>query len=550
MEIISKKKRKDPHPYIPELKSLYRNGRITRREFLRNVTLLGLSASAAYAFAPGLGVKSAQATTIKRGGTWKCGMNLGELSHPARITWTETSNVCRQFLEYLTETGPDNITRPLLLEKWEASDDVKTWDLYLRKGIKFNNGDELTTDDVIFTMNEWFNKEVGSAMLGLLSYWGGMQNVEKVNDYHIRLHLKTPNIGLPVHLFNTPAPILHRHFEGDIVKKPVGTGPFTLVEYVEGTRAVFKRRDNYWRKGEDGQSLPYLDKVMYISMGKDAAVSALMSGQVDAINKARPADYLAVKDMKSINVYSVDTSNVYVTRMRVDLPPWNDNRVRTALKMCQDREKILQLAHYGAGALGIDAHVAPCHPEYCSKPIPKYDPEGARKLLQAYASEKGLKLPLKVKLATKNDTAEPEIAQTLKRLAKPAGFDIILDITEPSGYWSRWTEVDLGISHWTHRPLPTMILGYAYTKEAIGAWNETRWYDDEFANLLHTAETLLDVEKRREIMCKLEDIMQERGPVAISFWRKLWQLNSAKFGNVYAHPGEYHTFTPQMYMKS
>jgi peptide/nickel transport system substrate-binding protein len=548
MEIIFKKKRKEPHPYIPELKELYRNGRITRREFLRNATLLGMSAAAAYTFAPGFGSKPAHAATIKRGGTWKCAMPLGKIDHPARLSWLEGSNVCRQFLEYLTETGPDNITRPLLLEKWTASEDVKTWDLYLRKGIKFNNGDELTTDDVIFTMKEWLNKDVGSSMLGLLSYWGGMQNVEKVNDYHIRLHLASANIGVPEHLFHYPGVILHRSFEGDIVKQPIGTGAYTLVEYIEGTRAVCKRRKDYWRKGADGKSLPYLDQVMYISMDKDASIAALQSGQVDGISKARPADYLAVKDMKSIDVYSIDTAATFVTRMRVDMPPWDDNRVRTALKMCQDRAKILQLSYYGEGVLGIDVHVSPAHPEYCTKPIPEYNPGAAKKLLQAYATEKGLKLPLKVKLATKNDMSEPEVAQALKELSRPAGFDITLDITEPGGYWSRWKDVDLGITHWSHRPLGTMLLPLAYIKEAIGAWNETRWYDDEFTKLLREAEKTLDVEKRRQIMCKIEDVMQERGPVAISYWKKQWQLNSAKFKNLQAHPSEYHIFTRETWL--
>ena len=81
----------------------------------------------------------------------------------------EGANIVRQINEYLTETGPDNITRPYLLEKWEASEDVKTWDLFLKKGIKFNNGDEFNADDVMFTFGEWLNPDVGSSMLGLLA---------------------------------------------------------------------------------------------------------------------------------------------------------------------------------------------------------------------------------------------------------------------------------------------------------------------------------------------------------------------------------------------
>ena len=148
-------------------------------------------------------------------------------------------------------------------------------------------------------------------------------------------------------------------------------------------------------------------------------------------------------------------------------------------------------------------------------------------------------MPLKVTFATKNDQAEPGIAQALKELAAPAGFDIALDITEPAGYWDRWTEVDLGITSWTHRPLATMVLPLAYTKEAIGNWNETRWTDDEFEQVLREAQGTLDVEARRGLMCQIEDIMQERGPIFNSFWKKVWNITNSKFQNVKAHPTAY-----------
>ncbi len=551
MEIIKRKDKKDAHPYIPELKELYQKEKITRREFLRNATLLGMSAAAAYAFVSPFSARRAVAAAMpKRGGTWTCAMTLQLIDHPARLSWSEGANVVRQVAEYLSDTGPDNITRPWLCEKWVASEDLKTWDLHLRKGVKFNNGAVMTADDVIFSMKQWLNKDVGSSMLGLLSYWGGPQNIEKVNDYHIRLHLKSANIGVPEHLWHYPGVILPRTFEGDFIKQPIGTGPFTLEEFAEGERAVLKARKDYWKMGADDKPLPYIDKIIYISMDKDAGLAAIQAGQVDSIFHPRPADYLALKDNKNVKVTTVDSSYVYITRMRVDLPPWDDNRVRTALKMCQNREKTLQLAGYGLGTLGIDAHMAPAHPAYCEKPIPKYDPKGARKLLQAYAKEKGLKLPLKVKLATKNDEAEPEVAQTLKQMALPAGFDIQLDITEPGGYWDRWTEVDLGITAWTHRSIAVMVLPLAYTKEAIGAWNETRWHDDEFTTLLTEAQKTLDVEKRRSIMCQMEDIMQKRGPIAISYWVKIVDISNKKMHGIKVHPTSFHSFTHSMWKES
>ena len=553
---VDKKLLESVHPYIPVAYEKLEQGRISRREFLRISTLLGLSAGVAtFAAACGGGGTaepaaesadepatdsgSTAAGTVQRGGTLTKSMQLQLLDHPARLSWVEGANIVRQVSEYLTETGSDNITRPYLLDRWEASEDVKTWDLYLKEGITFNNGDTLTADDVMFTFGQWLDESVGSSMLGLISYWGGMQNVEKVDDYHIRLNLDTANIGVPEHLFHYPAVILHRNFEGDIVKQPVGTGAFLLEEYAEGERAVFKARPDYWRNGADGNPLPYLDEIIYVSTDKDAGVAALQSGQVDSLYDPRPSDWQALKDVPGLAVYPASTAQCLLMRVRVDLEPWDDNRVRTALKMIQDRSKNLQLAYFGEGDLSIDAHVAPVHPAYAEKPIPEYDADGARALLEEYAAEKGLELPLQVTLATKNDQNEPELAQSIKETAAAAGFDITLDITEPGGYWDRWTEVDLGITSWTHRPLDTMVLPLAYTAEAIGAWNETRWTDDEFETLLLQAEGTLDVEARRAIMSDIEDIMQERGPVMNSFWKKVWNITHEKFQGIQGHPTAY-----------
>jgi peptide/nickel transport system substrate-binding protein len=79
----------------------------------------------------------------------------------------------------------------------------------------------------------------------------------------------------------------------------------------------------------------------------------------------------------------------------------------------------------------------------------------------------------------------------------------------------------------------------AYTEEAIGNWNETRWTDGEFETLLREAQGTLDVEARRSIMCKMEDIMQERGPIFNSYWKNVWNITHKRFKNVKAHPTAY-----------
>ncbi len=532
------------HSIVLDMHSDLCHNKISRREFLRTATLLGTSFAAASAMA-GCGAIATPAspqteTVIKRGGTLKIGTAMQPIDHPARLSWTQSANQLRQVAEYLTETGSDNITRPWLLESWDTDEDVKTWTLHVRQGITFNNGQPFTADDVLFNFQQWLDPAVGSSMASLISYLAP-HNLERVDDYTVKLHLDESQIGVPEHLFHYPALIVPHTFEGDFIKQSVGTGPFTMAEYTESEQAVFTRRPDYWKMGTDGETLPYLDELIYLHLDPDDRIAAMQGGIIDTLNQPRPADWQALKSTPGINVNPISTSQALVLRMRVDVEPWTDERVRNALKLCQDRQEILDVSFFGQGDLAIDAHVAPIHPEYCTKDIPAYNPEKAKALL----TEAGYPDGLQVTLTTKNDQGEDKMAMALRKLAAPGGFDIELNIVEPAQYWEQWAEVDLGITSWAHRALGTMNLTLAYTADENGqpvAWNETRWIDEEFIALLRQAEQTLDVEARREIMCRIEDVMQERGPVGLSYWRNAWNITRMEFKNIKPHPAGYDLF--------
>ena len=543
---ILKRTKTNVHPYVPELKELYRDGRISRREFLRMATLLGVSvAGAELMLGDGPAVAAAPARArqaIKRGGTMIIATRVQRVDHPARYSWIEVANQFRQVCEYLTRTNWDNITEPWLVERWETNEDVTEWTLHVRQGIKFNDGADFTADDVVFNFQQWLDPNIGSSMLGLMSYLQP-QNVEKVDDYTVKLYLDTPQIGVPEHLFHYPAQIVPKTFEGDLVRQPIGTGPFLLESYVEAERSVFRRREDYWRMGADGNPLPYLDRLIFVDLGEDTAaqIAALQGGQVDNIFNP-PADvWQAVKDLPGIGVYSAPTAQTFHIRMRVDLPPFDDVRVRQALKKCVDRQKMLDLAWFGEGVLGHDSVFAPIHPEYCEKPIPPYDPEGAKALLR----EAGYPDGITVDLSTQQARAEPAMAQSLKETAAAGGFNINLNILPSAQYWDIWTEVPLGITIWAHRPLGIIVPALAFSAGPDGApaaWNETRWVDEEYLTLLRQAESTLDVEARRAIACQMQDIEAERGACAIPFFTNVWYVCHERFQGIRAHPTNYDLF--------
>lgn len=545
------------HPLIVQANEELRKGTISRRDFLRLSTLLGMSlAGAKFLAACGPAETEAPAVTEApaateapamtgpvRGGTLTAATRIERVDHPARFSLVSASHPWRHVFEYLTYTNPQGITEPYLLEKWEVSDDLLTWTLFVRKGVKFNNGKELTAEDVVFNFQQWLSEEVGSSMLGSLSYLSP-EGVEKTDDYTVTLKLNSPTIFIPEHLGQYPAAIVPAGFGGDITKEPIGTGAFKMEEYVPGERARLKAREGYWRMGEDGKPLPYLDEIIMVQLGEDrsADLAALQSGQVDTIIEPSVAIWEAVKDDDRFTVVGTPTGATRVLRMRVDQEPWTNNDVRVALKHCHNREKILALALQNQGVIGNDSHVSPAHPEYVDIPPFPFDPAKSKELLAKAGYPDGLKIELVVASDWPESMA---YAQALKEDAAAGGFDIELKTMPASQYWDGWTDWNLGITWWAHRTLAPMVLPLAYIADAEGKpvpWNESRWVDEEFSEILQQAAATIDLEKRKELVGKLEKIQKERGSVCIPFFMNVWKIYTKNVHNVPPLPDEYAVF--------
>jgi len=565
------------HPGVYQAQDQLRSGRISRRSFLRLATLLGVSVPTAYALAAcGAPATSAPATAavaatalpaattaatalpaattapaagaIKRGGILRVANNVNVSNDPAVYQWVgPDANITRFVNEYLTETDNKNITHPYLLEKWDASDDVKTWTLHLRQGIKwFQNGkdlDEFVGDHVLYNFKRWLDPATKSSIAGLWSGFLTAANVEVKDKYTVVLHLDNANIQVPENLFHYPAQIMHPSFDGDITTgKNAGTGPMVLAEYKVKERARTVARPGYWQMGADGKPLPYLDEIQYIDLGNDqtAWVAALQAGQVDTMYQPTVDTIQALKSDTKHKIYSVGSAQSRVLRFRTNLDPWGNADVRQAVKMVQNRQKIPDQAYFGEGLLGADTHIAPVHPEYAPIDTPKYDPDGAKALLDK-AGKAGLAFAISVGTGWTDVVA---YAENLAADAKAAGLNITLNSMPINDYWNVWADdkAPVGITPWTHRPLATMVLALAYSATPDGkpsSWNETNWIDQEFIGLLQKASGTLDLEARRALMKQMEVIQRDRGSIGIAWFQNSWEVFNPAFQNVSAHPTNY-----------
>lgn len=568
------------NPLVEHVKDQYITGQTSRRQFLRQATLLGVSLTAASGFlaacspvqdddaqdatgndnaqgATGNGAEPQAATPSGqpvRGGTYTVAMGVLELEHPHRLASNQPANVMRQVNEYLTYQNRDGISEPYLLESYEPNDNADIWTLKLRQGIEFSNGDELTTNDVMWNFESWLSEDVGSSMFGLLSAYLTLDGVEQVDDYTIRLNLERPHIGVAENLYHYAAMILRQGFEPpnleagqSMVELSLGTGPFTLEEYSTRERARVVRRDNYWRIAPDGDPFPYLDEVIWTDLGdeRSTAFAALESGQIDSIYQPGPGGIEQFEGNADIRVVTIPTNDCSIIRMRTDQEPFTDPLVRNAFKKLCDRRLIQNTAFFGTGQLAADAHIGPAAPDFVEKPIPEVDIGGAMELLeQSEAWQAWGNQP--IEMVAKSDTRwEQVIAETFQATAAEAGVNIELDIRPPDSYWPAWNHYTFSVSDWGHRPLNTMLIALAYTEAAVppdedsGLWNETRWVNEEFEEEFGRATSEPDLEARLTHIDRMMDIMIEDSGTIVPTWKDTFEYQTMRIQNNVGHPVDY-----------
>ena len=208
------------HGYIPTLKRNFAEGKVDRREVFAHVDAVGhVGRGGLCLHGPGDGreFRAACAGGDAEDGRSSAHRDGRHRRSRIRIPSAGGADIARDVLEYLTKTGTDNVTRPYLLESWSASDDLRTWTLNVRKGIKWHNGREFDADDVVWNINHVLDPDTGSSVLGLMK--GYMMNddgsakwdanaVEKIDSHTVRLNAKVAELAVPEHLFHYPFPMI------------------------------------------------------------------------------------------------------------------------------------------------------------------------------------------------------------------------------------------------------------------------------------------------------------------------------------------------------
>jgi peptide/nickel transport system substrate-binding protein len=445
---------------------------------------------------------SAAAETPKRGGVLRLGISGGGSSDtldPLAATTNMDYQRAAALFDYAYWPNDDFVIQPQVVEEATPNGDATVWTVRLRDGIEFHDGKTLDADDLIFTIQRIFTLDFS----GLAGRFAVVRrgDMQKVDGRTVRIPLKQPFSIFPNQLAQLPlVPV------GFNPKKPVGTGPFKFKSFTAGQESTFVRNPNWWGGFWNVKGTPYIDELRMINFDDDSArVNALLSGQVEAIDQV-PFGQAKVIEGQGFELFNVSTGNWRPFTMRVDAPPFDDVRVRQAMRLIVDREQMIEQALSGFGKVGNDLY-SPQDPVYRSADIPQreQDLDQARSLLRQAGRE-----DLRVELVTSPIQAGVVEASTvLASQAKEAGVTIdIRRVDSGTFYGDNYLKWPFAVDWWT--PLP--YLDQAVTADGPTAeYNETHFKDPEFKKLYYEALRETDKGKRDDLQHEMMRVQHERG---------------------------------------
>lgn len=340
---------------------------------------------------------------------------------------TPNTAVSMHLFDRLIERDAEYRLQPGLATSWQAVEPT-VWELKLRPGVTWHDGQAFTAEDVVFSLGR--PPQVPNSPASFSPFVRAIRRVEVVDPQTIRLHTAAPHPLLPVELGSVA--IVARHAtEGRTTedfntgRAAIGTGPYRLVSFTAGDRIDFARNDAWW-----GEREPWARVTYRIVVNDTARTAALLAGDVDLIDQVPASDLARLRRDPRVNLAEIQGLRLifiaFDRSRRGNLPgvtdndgqplernPFDDLRIRRALSIAVNREALVERVMEGAAAPagqwmppGIATHA----PEV---PVPPFDPEAARRLL----AEAGFPQGFRMTLVTPNDRY-PNDARTAQAVAQ------------------------------------------------------------------------------------------------------------------------------------
>ncbi len=393
---------------------------------------------------------------------------------------------------------------PELALNWRASADATQWTFELRKGVKFHDGSDLTAEDVKYSLERIKDPKIDSPVAAVL---GVIDSVTVLNSHKLRINLTSAHADLPLLLMDYRVRIIPQDSGDTIATTGVGSGPFMLDELDPEGTTVLKAFDQYW------EGKPASDTVEVIGIADaQARVQALLAGQLDFEDSVLGQQMALFADKSRFQTNSIATGEWRALVFRTDTAPYNDVRVRKALRMLVDREQMMTLVSgKGGGTVACDTPVW-SGDQYRTQIECPQDIPAAKALLKEAGYGDGLEVDI---YAADNEPEWIRMIEVYQQQAARAGVKVNLKIAASDGYWSDvWMKEPVVATRWSQRPAD-QVLNEAFRSGA--SWNETFFSNAGFDGLLDQARQELDYDKRKALYGKLQQALWQQGGALVPY---------------------------------
>ena len=431
---------------------------------------------------------------------------------------------------------------PELATSWEHSSDGKTWTFHLREGVKWQDGEDFTADDVVFTYRYIIDNE----MSNFTSYTENIDTVQAVDPLTVKFVCSKPKANM----VQTTIPIMPKHIWAKVDPKAaansyanrppvVGTGPFQIVEWKRGEYVRAVANKDYWR------GPPKVDEVVWsLYKNQDTLAADLKSGVIQvawdipqAQFKTLEADARLAAIGGVLNGFNHMGFNCYTGKASLGNPVLTDAAFRRALQWAIDRQKVVDVGYFGHGEPAtsiiragyykppLDYHWQPAADE-----IYTFDPERAKSELDAagYTDTDGDGVredkagkPIELRLYARSQSATDQlVGKLITGWLADVGLKIDFQIIDEGAMTDKIynfkgdayaPDYDLFLWYWYSDPDPNFLLS-VLTSGQIGWWSDTGWSDAEYDKLYRQQQTTLDDQARKELVWKMEQIVYEQSP--------------------------------------
>ncbi|WP_182422113.1 ABC transporter substrate-binding protein [Aureimonas sp. ME7] len=408
----------------------------------------------------------------------------------------------------LTRLGLDMQAEPDLATEWTPNDDLTVWTFTLREGVTFHDGSPCTAEDAAVTFRAILDPATASPARNNV---GPIETVEAVDARTLRFTLSTPYADLPVALaYNNarivPAAVVSVDLQS-LRLKANGTGPFKLVSYEPDRLLVVERNPDYY-----DPERPYLDRIeLHVFPDLGAQVSSLLAGDIDMVSTVEPNDFLRLEGQDGIDTLRSASGQFCNVNFGTDIAPFNDVRVRKALALTIDREAMVDFMTEGFGTKGNDTPLNASYPFFEALTQREKNIEEAKALLAEAGFPDGFTAEL---VASDRPAIRTQLAVALKEMAQEAGITINVNTMPHATYLDQvWTKGAFYVGFYNMQPTPDGILKLLFTSDA--AWNETRWNNKAFDELVAKARAVADKAERTRLYTQAQQLMHDDVPSLI-----------------------------------